>query len=108
MKDTNRTWLAAAFLTAPTDDANKALKRGRGFNPAGMIRLAGFGAALIVGVAVYVGFHRQGETIYDGRWGALERLIRPLFLGFTALDLIVLCLVGLVAWRIWQRMSRRG
>ena len=78
-----------------------------GFNPGAMIRLAGFGAALMVGVAVYTGFARQGETIYDGRWGVLQRLITPLFLGFNALDLIVLLLVGLVAWRIWLRMQKK-
>ena len=76
-----------------------------GFNPGSMIRLAGFGAALMVGVAVYIGFARQGETIYDGRWGVMQRLVSPLFLGFNALDLIVLALVGLVAWRIWRRMQ---
>tara|TARA_R110000868_G_C10573396_1_gene737954 strand:- start:192 stop:491 length:300 start_codon:yes stop_codon:yes gene_type:complete len=78
--------------------------RNRGFNPAGMIRLAGFGAALVVFVAVYVGFSHQGDTIYAGPWGLLQRLITPLFLGVNALDLIVLVLVGLVAWRIWRRM----
>lgn len=76
----------------------------RGFNPAGMIRLAGFGAAIVVFVGVYIGFNRQGETIYDGRWGILQRLITPLFFGVNALDLLVLAIVGLVAWRIWRRM----
>lgn len=80
---------------------------GGGFNPGGMIRLAGFGAALVVAVAVYVGFVNQGETIYDGRWGVLQRLITPLFLGLTPLDLLVFVLVGFVAWRIWLRMQRR-
>ena len=86
---------------------NQARQRGSGgFNPGAMIRLAGFGAALVVGVAVYVGFHRQGETIYDGPWGAMQRLVEPLFLGINALDLIVLLIAGLVAWRIWARMQR--
>jgi hypothetical protein len=78
---------------------------GRGFNPAGMIRLAGFGAAIIIAAGVYIGFVRQGETIYDGRWGALQRLIMPLFFGVNALELLVLVIVGLVAWRIWTRMQ---
>jgi hypothetical protein len=95
------------FLDRTHRRREQSAEKGQGFNPAGMIRLAGFGAALVIGLAVYVGFHRQDETIYDGRWGVLERLIQPLFFGFTALDLIVLCLVGLVAWRIWQRMGRR-
>ena len=86
-------------------ERQNAPERG-GFNPSGMIRLAGFGAAIIVAVGVYVGFHAQGETIYDGRWGLAERLIRPLFLGINALDLLVFALVGLIAWRIWLRMSR--
>ncbi|MGK0266028.1 MAG: hypothetical protein ACI82N_000272 [Maricaulis sp.] len=76
----------------------------RGFNPAGMIRLAGFGAALVIFVGVYVGFARQGETIYDGRWGVLQRLITPLLFGVNALELLVLVIVGFVAWRIWARM----
>jgi len=71
-----------------------------------MIRLAGFGAAVIVFIAVYVGFHRGDETIYDGRWGVAERLIRPIFLGANALEWLVLVVVGLFAWRLWQKMNR--
>lgn len=79
----------------------------QGFNPAGMIRLAGFGAAIIVFIAVYVGFNDGNETIYDGRWGVLERLIRPVFLGANALELLVLVIVGFAAWRIWRKMNAR-
>ncbi len=91
-----------------THEARERQKRGSGgFNPSAMIRLAGFGAAVIVAVGVYVGFHQQGETIYDGRWGAAERLIRPLFFGINALEMIVILLVGLIGWRIWLRMQAR-
>jgi hypothetical protein len=76
----------------------------RGFNPAGMIRLAGFGAALVIFVGVYVGFARQGETIYDGRWGVLQRLITPLFFGINALEILSVVIVAFIAWRIWLRM----
>ena len=79
---------------------------GGSFNPAGMIRLAGFGAAIVVAVAVYVGFHRGGETIYDGHWGALERLIRPIIFGANALELLALVFAGLIALRIWNKMKR--
>jgi len=95
------------FLDRTQRHREQSRKTDRGFNPAGMIRLAGFGAALIVFVAVYIGFARQGETIYDGRWGVLQRLITPLFLGINALELIVILLVGFLAWRIWLRMQRR-
>lgn len=81
-------------------------RRSGGFDPGAMIRLAGFGAAVVVAVAVYVGFNRQGETIYDGRWGVLQRLVTPLFFGINALELIVFALVGLIAWRIWVRMRK--
>ncbi|MHA6287989.1 hypothetical protein [Maricaulis sp. CAU 1757] len=91
------------FLDRTRSQCDRQRKSG-GFNPAGMIRLAGFGAALVVAVGVYVGFARQGETIYDGRWGVLQRLVTPLFFGINALELIVFALVGLVAWRIWARM----
>jgi hypothetical protein len=94
------------FLDRTQRQRDRQKRDSRGFNPGGMIRLAGFGAAIVVAIAVYVGFSRQGETIYDGRWGVMERLVRPLFLGFNALDLIVLVLVGLVAWRIWLRMQK--
>ena len=91
-----------------THEARRRQKRGQGgFNPAGMIRLAGFGAAIIVALGAYVGFHRQGETIYDGRWGALERLVTPLFFGINALELIVIALVGFIGWRIWLRMQAK-
>lgn len=84
---------------------NRDRMGGGDFNPAGMIRLAGFGAAIVVAVAVYIGFHRGDETIYDGRWGVLERLIRPLFLGANALELLALAFAGLIAWRVWKKMQ---
>lgn len=79
----------------------------RDFNPASMIRLAGFGAAIIVFIAVYIGFRDGSETIYDGRWGVMERLIRPIIFGTNALELLVLVIVGFMAWRIWRKMNAR-
>jgi hypothetical protein len=76
----------------------------RGFNPSAMVKLSGFGAAVVVAAGVYVGFNRQGETIYEGPWGLMQRLVSPLFFGVTALELIVVIAVAGVAWRIWQRM----
>ncbi|WP_339332605.1 hypothetical protein [uncultured Maricaulis sp.] len=94
------------FLERTRRNRDRQAEAGRGFNPAGMIRLAFFGVALVVAAAVYVGFWRQGETIYDGPWGVMQRLITPLFLGINALELIVILTVGLIAWRIWARMKR--
>ena len=36
----------------------------------------------------------------------MERLIEPVFFGANALEILVLALVGIVAWRIWRRMSQ--
>ena len=94
------------FLERTRRNQQAQNRSGRAFNPAAMIRLAFFGVALVVAAAVYVGFWRQGETIYDGPWGLMQRLITPLFLGINALELIVIVSVGLVAWRIWHQMHR--
>ncbi|WP_297732094.1 hypothetical protein [uncultured Maricaulis sp.] len=94
------------FLERTRRNREEQSRARRSFNPATMIRLAFFGVAIVVGAAVYVGFWRQGETIYDGPWGMLQRLITPLFFGINALELIVIALGGLVAWRIWLRMKR--
>ncbi|WP_417469433.1 hypothetical protein [Maricaulis sp.] len=93
------------FLDRTHRNRTRRDESGRGFNPASMIRLAGFGAAIIIAAGVYIGFTRQGETIYDGRWGVLQRLITPLFFGVNALELLVLVIVGFVAWRIWRKMQ---
>ncbi|OLF75357.1 hypothetical protein AWH62_05915 [Maricaulis sp. W15] len=92
------------FLDRTRRNREEQARSGKSFNPATMIRLAFFGVALVVAAAVYVGFWRQGETIYDGPWGLMQRLITPLFLGINALELIVVALVALVAWRIWRRL----
>ncbi|RKQ96644.1 hypothetical protein [Maricaulis maris] len=92
------------FLDRTRRNREEQARSGKSFNPATMIRLAFFGVALVVAAAVYVGFWRQGETIYDGPWGLMQRLITPLFLDINALELIVMALVALVAWRIWRRL----
>ncbi|WP_291843622.1 hypothetical protein [Maricaulis sp.] len=94
------------FLERTRRNRQEQARSGRSFDPATMIRLAFFGVALVVAVAVYVGFWRQGETIYDGPWGLMQRLITPLFFGINALELIVILFVALVSWRIWHRMNR--
>ena len=76
----------------------------QGFNPSAMVKLSGFGAAIVVAAGVYVGFNRQGDTIYEGTWGFMERLVSPLFFGVSALELLVIIVVAAVAWRIWKRM----
>jgi len=92
------------FLERSRRNRREQARSGRSFNPASMIRFAFFGVAIVVAASVYVGFWQQGETIYDGPWGLMQRLITPIFLGFNALDLIAMLVVALVAWRIWRRL----
>ena len=92
------------FLQRTKRRIEREEKDRRGFNPSAMVKLSGFGAAIVVAAGVYVGFHRQGDTIYEGPWGLMQRLVSPLFFGVTALELIVIIVVAGIAWRIWQKM----
>jgi hypothetical protein len=93
------------FLDRTHKSRERRRRDGRGFNPVGMFKLAGFGAAILIFIAVYLGFHRQDETLYEGPWGILERLTTPLFFGVNALELIAIIIVAAIAWRIWQKMK---
>ncbi|TGY89245.1 hypothetical protein E5163_08995 [Marinicauda algicola] len=71
----------------------------------GAIKLAGFGAAILVFVAVAVGF-RGGEA-GDGLAARFERLVpllEPALFGMTRLELAMLAIAGLlVALFLWRR-----
>ena len=93
------------FLDRTRTAQERRARDGRGFDPAGMIRLAGFGAALVVFIGVYIGFGRGTDTQFGGPWGAMHRLTQPFFFGANALELIALLIVALAAWRFWRRMK---
>lgn len=94
------------FLERTHKNREDRARSGR-FNPGGMIRLAGFGAAILVLVAVYIGFHRDDEIVFEGGHGAvLASLVRPLIFGVNALEILSVVVAGLIAWRIWIRMNR--
>ena len=92
------------FLQRTRDRQKQEKKAGKGFDPASMIRLSGFGAALVVAAAVFVGFTKQGETVYTGPWGLLQRLTSPLFFGINALEILTIIIVAAFAWRVWVKM----
>ena len=92
------------FLNRTKRRKEARLKDKKGFNPSAMIKLSGFGAALVVGAAVYVGFAEQGDTIYSGTWGILQRLVTPLFFGVNALELLTIVVVAAFALHIWKNM----
>lgn len=91
--------------------ANQQRRRRRpdgGGDPAAAIRLAGFGAALLVFVAVGAGFHGERVTTLAARlFSTLEPLARPLVFGLSGLELgavaIVLAVFGVTLWRGFRR-----
>lgn len=73
-----------------------------------MIRLAGYGAAFLVFIAVGAGF--QGERFTQMMANLLARLgplAEPLFFGVSALELVAaLAVVGLLGWTVWRGFRR--
>ncbi|HAQ34738.1 MAG: hypothetical protein CMF74_17210 [Maricaulis sp.] len=94
-----------AFLERTHRARERASRASREFNPSGMIRLAGLGAAAMIGLAVFVGF--AGGDRYLDRVAGLQALTRPVFLGTTWLDLIAIGMVALIVGVVLLR-SRRG
>jgi hypothetical protein len=95
------------FLDRTKSAQERQAKRRNSFDPGGLIRLAGFGAALMVFLAVWIGWGRTSDAPVGWPWGVLYRLSQPAFLGASALELIALAIAGLLAWRYWRRMQGR-
>lgn len=92
------------FLDRTHRQRERQREDGRGFSPTGMFKLAGFGAAVLIFLAVYIGFHRE-QAIEGGQApSVLERLVAPLVFGINALELIAILIAAMIAWRIWRRM----
>ena len=70
-----------------------ARQRRSDFNPTTMIRWAGLGAAVMIGLAVCVGFTSGGQDL-AGRMGFLSALTQPVLFGASWLDIGV---IGIVA-----------
>jgi len=73
-----------------------------------MMRLSGFGAALLVFVAVGAGFHGERFTIAAARlMSGLAPLARPWIWGVSPAELVagllVLAIFGGVVWRGFRR-----
>lgn len=73
-----------------------ARQRKADFNPVAMIRWAGLGAAVMIGLAVFIGFTSGGQEL-AGRLGFLAALSEPVILGASWLDLGVIVIVAAAA-----------
>lgn len=76
------------------------------FNPTTMIRWAGLGAAIMIGLAVFVGFTSGGQE-FAGRLGFLHGLTQPVLLGASWLDMGVVAGVAAIAViALWRSRPR--
>ncbi|MEE2565583.1 hypothetical protein [Hyphobacterium marinum] len=82
-----------------------ARQRKADFNPATMIRWAGLGAAIMIGLAVFVGFTSGGQDI-AGRLGFLAGLSQPVLFGASWLDIGVIGIVAVAVAAILLRSRR--
>lgn len=73
-----------------------------------MIRLSGFGAALLVFVAVGAGFHGERFTSAAARlMTRLEPLVEPVVWGMSVAELGAGALVLMIfAWLVWRGFRR--
>ncbi|WP_421860807.1 hypothetical protein [Oceanicaulis sp.] len=82
--------------------------RSGGVDPGGLMRVSGFGAALLVFVAVGAGFHGERITATVARaLSGLAPLVEPLIWGVSLLELgagiLVLGVFGVTVWRGFRR-----
>jgi hypothetical protein len=96
------------FLQRSREARARRARDSRNFDPTGLMRLAGFGAALMVFLAVYVGFRRSDESALPGPWGVLSRFTEPLIFGVNGLELLALLLAAFMGLRYLRRMQGKG
>lgn len=73
-------------------------------NPAAMMRLAGLVAAVLIGIAVFIGFDSgRMEAGWMQNFASLDAITRPVFLGGSILELaLILVIVVYAAWALWR------
>lgn len=73
-----------------------------------MIRLAGYGAAFLVFIAVGAGFQGERFTQMMARFlSRLGPLADPWVLGVSILELVAaLAVVGILGWTVWRGFRR--
>ncbi|WP_421789365.1 hypothetical protein [Hyphobacterium sp.] len=86
----------------------RARKSREGISPTAMMRLAGLVAAVLIGLAVFVGFDSERmESQWIQNLSGLDGITRPVFLGGSLLEWIIIAIVALYAvWALYR--SARG
>lgn len=94
-----------AFLDRTYRARERKAKQSRDLiNPAAMMRLAGLVAAILIGLAVFVGFDSERlEAGWVQQFASLDAIVRPVFLGGSILELaIIVAIVGYAGWALWR------
>lgn len=75
-----------------------------GMQPATMMRLAGLVAAVLIGLAVFVGFDAERmEGSWMQQFASLDGITRPVFLGGSTLEIAAILAIALYAgWALWR------
>jgi hypothetical protein len=78
-------------------------------NPAAMMRFAGLVAAILIGIAVFIGFDSDRmESGWMQNFASLDAITRPVFLGGSLLEYaIILSIGGYAAWALWRSSRSR-
>ena len=67
------------------------------------MKLAGLGAALLLFVAVAVGFRSEEASATLSRLEGLSVLVRPMVFGVSILEILAFVVLAVLAWRILRR-----
>ena len=78
-------------------------------NPAAMMRFAGLVAAILIGIAVFIGFDSERmQSDWIQNFASLDVITRPIFLGGSILEFAIILSIGAYAiWAMWKS-SRPG
>ncbi|QNL19749.1 hypothetical protein HXX25_10685 [Hyphobacterium sp. CCMP332] len=79
-------------------------------NPAAMMRFAGLVAAILIGIAVFIGFDSERmESGWMQNFASLDAITRPVFLGGSLLEYAIILSIGVyAAWALWRSSRARS
>lgn len=99
-----------AFLDRTYRSRERKAKQSRDLiNPAAMMRLAGLVAAILIGIAVFVGFDAERmESSWVQRFASLDGITRPALLGASILEIaIILAIAAYAGFALWRASRTR-
>lgn len=88
----------------------RAQKSREGISPTAMMRLAGLVAAVLIGLAVFVGFDSERlESSWVQSLSGLDVITRPVFLGGSVMEWSLIAVIVIyVVWALRRSVLARG